>query len=575
MGKANGYDVAVVGGGLVGTALAYELTTAGARVALIDRHDPGRATDAGAGILSPESMSQDDPSWFALAMGAGEHYRSLVPALEAGGARSTGYAVTGLLRVAFREWEDEMFTTNIGLARARCANEVEEVTPAEACRRFPPLGDMRAAWYSPSAARVDGRSMTAALLDAAVGGGVTRVDGSAEALQTAGGRVTGVVSGNDVFACDAVAIAGGAWTPEVADRLDVTVPVVPVRGEIVHLRLEGSTPAAGRSSPRCSASTSFRGRMAGSWWAGPWSPTPASTPVRLQRGCARCSPRCCDSRRVSARRRSSRSGPGSGRSAPTTRPCSVASPDGTTPTSAPATAPMGSCSVRTAHGSWPRSSRAARRPWTSQGSGRSGSVQTRVERSGTPSLHLVFADLLAHPGVTERVELRSRFGFMAIHGGSLERGTAEIATRAAGQADASLYTVVQPEDLRWHLPSHLVVPEGSPALAGFLEHVDHVVSIHGYGREGYWTRLLLGGQDRRLAARIGPVLSAGLDGYEIVDDLDAIPSPLRGLHPENPVNRTREGGVQLELPPRVRGLGPHGKPEHVDQLVAALARAAA
>jgi phage replication-related protein YjqB (UPF0714/DUF867 family) len=187
----------------------------------------------------------------------------------------------------------------------------------------------------------------------------------------------------------------------------------------------------------------------------------------------------------------------------------------------------------------------------------------------------MFADLLAHPGVTERLELRSRFGFMAIHGGSLERGTAEIAARAADQAGASLYTVEQPDDFRWHLPSHLVVPEGSPALAGFLEHVDHVVSIHGFGRDGFWTRLLLGGRDRELAARVGAVLRAGLDGYEIVDDLDAIPLPLRGLHPENPVNRSRAGGVQLELPPRVRGLGPRGRPDHTTALVAALATAAA
>lgn len=187
----------------------------------------------------------------------------------------------------------------------------------------------------------------------------------------------------------------------------------------------------------------------------------------------------------------------------------------------------------------------------------------------------MFADLLAHPGVTERVELRSRFGFMAIHGGSLERGTAEIACRAAAVSGASLYTVEQPDDFRWHLPSQLVVPEESAALASFVGHVDHVVSIHGYGRDGYWTRLLLGGRDRDLAARVGPVLRAGLDGYEIIDDLDEIPATLRGLHPENPVNRTRCGGVQLELPPRVRGLGPRGNLEHVDQLVAALAQAAA
>lgn len=160
------------------------------------------------------------------------------------------------------------------------------------------------------------------------------------------------------------------------------------------------------------------------------------------------------------------------------------------------------------------------------------------------------------PGVVEEVELRSRVGFMAIHGGSLERRTAELATLAAEQAGASLYAVLQPEDLRWHLPSHLTDPGASPALAEFLGHVDVVFSLHGYGRAGYWTTVLLGGACREMAARVGGALRGVLSDYTIIDDLDAIPPDLRGLHPDNPVNMVRSG-VQLELPPRVRGLGPH------------------
>ena len=153
MSTPAGFDVAVVGGGLIGTALGYELTRAGARTVLIDRHDPGRATDAGAGILSPETMSIEDPAWFELATAAGEHYRTLVPTLEDGGARDTGYAATGALRIAFREWEDDLFRDNIALARSRYGVAVEELTPEQARERFPPLGEIRAAWYSRRAAR--------------------------------------------------------------------------------------------------------------------------------------------------------------------------------------------------------------------------------------------------------------------------------------------------------------------------------------------------------------------------------------------------------------------------------------
>ena len=99
-------------------------------------------------------------------------------------------------------------------------------------------------------------------------------------------------------------------------------------------------------------------------------------------------------------------------------------------------------------------------------------------------------------------------------------------------------------------------PAREPALRTFLDHVDVVVTVHGYGRQGYWTRLLLGGGNRRLAAHCAGHLRARLPAYEVVDDLAAIPKELRGQHPANPVNLPPAGGVQLELPPRVRGTSP-------------------
>jgi phage replication-related protein YjqB (UPF0714/DUF867 family) len=169
----------------------------------------------------------------------------------------------------------------------------------------------------------------------------------------------------------------------------------------------------------------------------------------------------------------------------------------------------------------------------------------------------MFAELLGHPGVREVVELRSRFGFMAFHGGSLERGTDRIAELAAELAGASLYAVVQPPDLRWHIPSTAFDPAASPALRDFLDHVETVVAVHGFGRPTMFTTILVGGGNRILAASLADHLRVALPEYVVLDDLDAIPAELRGQHPDNPVNRARRSGVQLELPPRVRGLGPH------------------
>jgi phage replication-related protein YjqB (UPF0714/DUF867 family) len=186
----------------------------------------------------------------------------------------------------------------------------------------------------------------------------------------------------------------------------------------------------------------------------------------------------------------------------------------------------------------------------------------------------MLADLLAHPGVEEVCELRGPFGFMAFHGGSLERGTDVIAAAAAARSGASLYAVRQPEDLTWHVPSVAFDPAASPALAAFLAHAERVVAVHGYGRPDMFTTLLVGGRNRPLAARVRAALQATLgDGFTVVDDLARIPEALRGQHPRNPVNRPRLAGAQLELPPRVRpGTGaPTYRPEYEAAVVEGLA----
>jgi phage replication-related protein YjqB (UPF0714/DUF867 family) len=191
-----------------------------------------------------------------------------------------------------------------------------------------------------------------------------------------------------------------------------------------------------------------------------------------------------------------------------------------------------------------------------------------------------FAELLSTPGVQEHYVARGKLGFMAYHGGALEEMTDVIASAAAEAAGASYYGVHQPPGMRNHISSTLVRPEESPALASFVEHVDLVITIHGFGRRGLFTSLLLGGRNRSLADHVGVHLRRHLPAYEVVTDLDLIPRELRGQHSSNPVNLPRQAGVQIELPPRVRGSSPmwwdweHGLTPHTEALIAGLAEAA-
>jgi len=171
----------------------------------------------------------------------------------------------------------------------------------------------------------------------------------------------------------------------------------------------------------------------------------------------------------------------------------------------------------------------------------------------------VLAELLGTDGVVEHCELRSPVGFMALHGG-LEATTFEVARAAADRAEASLYAVVQPATLAWHVPSKRYSLGESAALRAFCEHVDVAISIHGYGgvrdHPRRWTTICVGGRGRQQAEAVGRALRSALVDYDVLDRLDDIPAQYRGIHPDNPVNRVRVAGVQIELPPRVRGTSP-------------------
>jgi phage replication-related protein YjqB (UPF0714/DUF867 family) len=175
-------------------------------------------------------------------------------------------------------------------------------------------------------------------------------------------------------------------------------------------------------------------------------------------------------------------------------------------------------------------------------------------KGSSPAAPQSLSELLAEPGVIEHSTLRSRFGFMAIHGGGLEQMTDVIAERAADAADASVYVLRHPDRYPHHLSSARYRAEESERLAEFLDHVEVVVSLHGYGRIGRSTQLLAGGRNRELAEHLARHVD--VPGYQVVTDLAAIPRELRGMHPDNPVNRVRGGGTQLELTPRVRGISP-------------------
>jgi D-amino-acid dehydrogenase len=238
-------DAIVIGGGIVGASLAYHLAKLGLKTRLIDRHDVGRATDAGAGILSPETSSAESEEWYRFGVTAVEYYQPLIKHLEEVQNGDMGYAMCGLLRVAVSEDEIVLYNAAHQVVFERQirndmppTSDLYEVSSKEAKEIFPALATVRKAFYHRTGARVDGRLLCEALTKAGVYHGLHVQKASVDRLLIEDKQVVGVVVDGEELRAGKVAIAGGAWSSAFADQLGVHIPVEPQRGQIIHLQLD-------------------------------------------------------------------------------------------------------------------------------------------------------------------------------------------------------------------------------------------------------------------------------------------------------------------------------------------------
>jgi D-amino-acid dehydrogenase len=234
-------EIIVIGGGLLGWSTAYRLVKSGRRVALIDRADPGYATAAGAGIIAPGTSLAPPAGFYPLGKLAVDYYARLIPELAEEGETGTDYAQVGMIFIA----RDEAELTRLPEALRRMNERRAEgmgnlggmamIDNAAVKELFPPVMDVTGAIHIPGAARVNGRSLRDALRNAAVRNGALALQGSA-AVSRDGERASVSFDGTTVIP-EALVIAGGAWSPTLAEAIGFSLPLYPQRGQIIHLDL--------------------------------------------------------------------------------------------------------------------------------------------------------------------------------------------------------------------------------------------------------------------------------------------------------------------------------------------------
>ncbi|MBB3661277.1 MULTISPECIES: NAD(P)/FAD-dependent oxidoreductase [Prauserella salsuginis group] len=241
--------IVIIGSGIAGAGTAWQLARRGADVVVVDADHAGRATAAGAGIVSPWNSRTLESEELAFHAEGAAYYRTLVDDLAAEGAGETSFAIVGGLVVSPDEtWLREFHGR--ALERARRWPEMGEVSlldPAGVAERMPLLAPDLGAVHIAGGGRIDGRTLRETFLAAAAARGARLRSGTAE-LEVRSGRVVGVRVAGDVVEADGVVLAAGAWTASLAASLGVTLPVEPQRGQISHFGVGGPGDEPGTAS---------------------------------------------------------------------------------------------------------------------------------------------------------------------------------------------------------------------------------------------------------------------------------------------------------------------------------------
>jgi glycine oxidase len=231
-------DVVIVGGGIVGCAIAWYLARDGVSVTLLERGRIGHgASDAAAGMLAPMCEAKKAGPFADLLVAALRDYPEAARDAEVAGGLPTGYRQCGILRVAFTEDEEARLENALSLY-AGAGLPYRRLTTEEARREEPALSaEMRAAVLSPEEGQAIPREIVQAFRRAAEARGAriheyTEVTG----LEMAGGVAGGVRVNGGVFAANTVVLAAGAWSSLFSEMLPAPVSVFPVRGQVVALR---------------------------------------------------------------------------------------------------------------------------------------------------------------------------------------------------------------------------------------------------------------------------------------------------------------------------------------------------
>lgn len=234
--------IIIIGGGVIGLGIGWQLAKAGAAVTIYERAEVGRAASwAAAGMLAPLAEAHsEEPELLKLGCQSLDRYPQWTAELEADAEMSIGYRVEGTLIVGL-EPDDTHQLHHIYAAQQHLRLDVNWLNGREARDIESALSPrVTAAIHCASDYQVDNRRMVTALQRAyQASGGVLHEKSAIERIVIKNGIATGIQVHGDFQDADIVILSAGCWSAQIRGIPDAILPPVrPVKGQMLALQME-------------------------------------------------------------------------------------------------------------------------------------------------------------------------------------------------------------------------------------------------------------------------------------------------------------------------------------------------
>ena len=238
--SSNPFDVAVIGGGVIGLSAAWRAAQRGLRVVVLERAEAGAgASRVAAGMIAPisEASLKEEPL-LRLSQASARLYPAFVAELREASGIDPGYLACGTLAAARDRDEAEALDRELAM-RIELGLPVTRLRASEARRLEPGLAPgLRLALDVPDDHVIDPRALTLALAAALRrAGGELRGGCEVAGVLVTRDRIDGVrLTGGEEIVADQVLVAAGVWSsllPGIPD--DARVPLRPVKGQTLQM----------------------------------------------------------------------------------------------------------------------------------------------------------------------------------------------------------------------------------------------------------------------------------------------------------------------------------------------------